>query len=148
VLAFELTNRTYFAGFVSDRGDAFFDEFSHRYDELLAESESRRDVYYVLLDDDGSVLGRFNLYDIKDGSAEVGYRIAKRVAGQGLATAGVRELCRLAVAEHGVRRLLARTRHENVASQRVLAKVGFVADGEADVAGRPGTLFERDLMKA
>jgi ribosomal-protein-alanine N-acetyltransferase len=148
VLAFELTNRAYFAAFVSDRGDAFFDEFSQRYDELLAERESRRDVYYVLLDDEGSVLGRFNLYGITDGCAEVGYRIAKRVAGQGLATAGLRELCRLAAAEHGVRRLRARTTHENVASQRVLAKVGFVTEGKADVAGRPGTSFERDLMKA
>jgi ribosomal-protein-alanine N-acetyltransferase len=54
-------------------------------------------------------------------------------------------LCRLAVSEHGVRRLRARTTHENVASQRVLAKVGFVADGEADVAGRRGIWFERGL---
>jgi ribosomal-protein-alanine N-acetyltransferase len=147
VLEFELANRTYFAAFVSDRGDAFFDEFSERYDELLAERETRRDAYYVLLDDDGSVLGRFNLYDIEDGTADVGYRVAKRVAGRGVATAGVRELCRLAASEHGVRRLRARTTHENVASQIVLAKVGFVADGEADVGGRPGIWFERDLMQ-
>ena len=90
-------------------------------------------------------LGRFNLYDIKDGTAEVGYRVAKRVAGRGVATAGVGELCRLAVSEHGVRRLRARTTHENEASQRVLAKAGFVADGEADVEGRPGIVFERLL---
>ena len=45
VLAFELANRTYFAAFVSDRGDAFFDEFSERYGELLAERETRRDAY-------------------------------------------------------------------------------------------------------
>jgi [ribosomal protein S5]-alanine N-acetyltransferase len=147
VLAFELANRTYFASFISDRGDAFFDEFSEQYDELLAKRETRRDAYYVLLDDDGSVLGRFNLYDIKDGTAEVGYRVAERVARRGVATAGVRELCRLAASEHGVRRLRARTTHENVASQRVLAKVGFVADGETDVAGRPGIRFERELMR-
>jgi ribosomal-protein-alanine N-acetyltransferase len=147
VLAFELANRTYFAAFVSDRGDAFFDEFSERYDELLAERETRRDAYYVLLDDDGSVLGRFNLYDIKDGTADVGYRVAKRVAGRGVATAGVRELCRLAASEHGARRLRARASHENAASQRVLAKVGFVADGEADVGGWPGIWFEHELIQ-
>lgn len=145
VLAFELANRTYFAGFISDRGDAFFEEFSERYDELLADSETRRDAYYLLLDDDGSVLGRFNLFGIEDGTAEVGYRVAERVAGRGVATAGVRELCRLAISEHGVRRLRARTTHENVASQRVLAKVGFVAGGEADVGGRPGIWFELEL---
>jgi [ribosomal protein S5]-alanine N-acetyltransferase len=148
VLAFELANRTYFSGFVSDRGDAFFDEFSARYGELLADREARRDAYYVLLDDDGSVLGRFNLYGIDDGIAEVGYRMAERAAGRGLATAAVRELCRLAASEHGVRTLRARTTHENVASQRVLVKAGFAAGGAADVAGRAGTWYERALTRA
>jgi ribosomal-protein-alanine N-acetyltransferase len=147
VFAFELANRAYFAAFVSDRGDAFFDEFGERYDQLLAERETPRDAYYVLVDDDGSILGRFNLYDIEDGTAEVGYRVAERVAGRGVATAGVRELCRLAASEHGVRRLRARTTHENVASQRVLAKAGFVTVGEADVAGRPGLWLERELTQ-
>jgi ribosomal-protein-alanine N-acetyltransferase len=145
VLAFELANRTYFAAFISDRGDAFFDEFDERFHEQLAEREARRDAYYVLVDDDGSVLGRFNLYEIEDGTAWVGYRLAERAAGRGVATESVRELCRLAASEHGVRTLLARTTHENVASQRVLAKAGFVITGEADVAGRPGLRFERDL---
>jgi ribosomal-protein-alanine N-acetyltransferase len=147
VLAFELANRTYFAGFVSDRGDAFFDEFSERYDELLADREARREAYYVLVDDDGTVLGRFNLYGIEGDAAEVGYRVAERIAGQGVATAAVRELCRLAATKHGVRRLRARTTHENVASQRVLTKAGFVAAGETDVAGRSGIWFERMLTQ-
>lgn len=143
VLAFERVNRAYFASLVSDRGDAFFDDFGAQYDELLAEREARGEAYYVLVDDEGSVLGRFNLYGIEDGAAEVGYRVAERVAGRGLATAGVRELCRLAASEHGLRRLRARTTHENMASQAVLAKAGFVATGAADVAGRPGISFGR-----
>lgn len=147
VLRFELVNRRYFAAFVSDRGDAFFDEFRQRYDELLAEREARHDAYYVLVDDDVSVLGRFNLVDIGEDTAEVGYRVAERVAGRGVATAGLRELCRLAASEHGVRKLRARTTHENVASQRVLTKAGFAADGEADVVGRPGIWFERALAE-
>jgi ribosomal-protein-alanine N-acetyltransferase len=134
VLAFETANRAYFAASVSDRGDAFFDEFHERFDALLADRETLGDAYYVLVDDDGSVLGRFNLYDIEGDTAEVGYRVAERVAGQGVATAGLRELCRLAASEHGVRTLRARTTHENKASQRVLANVGFAAVGEADVA--------------
>src|SRR5262249_39544824 len=135
VLAFEVANRAYFAGFISDRGDAFFDEFTARYERLLAEREARRDAYYALVDDDGSILGRFNLVGIENGTAELGYRVAERAAGRGVATAGVRELCRLAASEHGVRTLRARTVHENVASQKVLVKAGFAADGEAVVAG-------------
>lgn len=90
VLAFELASRTNFAAFVSDRGDAFFDEFQRAVRRTTCREGDRRDAHYVLLDDDGSVLGRFNIYDIKDGTADVGYRVAKRVAGRGVATAGVR----------------------------------------------------------
>jgi ribosomal-protein-alanine N-acetyltransferase len=35
----------------------------------------------VLVDEDGSVLGRFNLYGPQDGTAEVGYRVAQRAGG-------------------------------------------------------------------
>ena len=64
VLAFELANRAYFATFISDRGDEFFDQFTERYDALLAEQEAGIYVGYVLVGDDGTVLGRFNLYDL------------------------------------------------------------------------------------
>jgi [ribosomal protein S5]-alanine N-acetyltransferase len=37
VLAFELANRAYFAAFISDRGDRFFDHFTERYNALLAD---------------------------------------------------------------------------------------------------------------
>jgi ribosomal-protein-alanine N-acetyltransferase len=143
VLAFELANPAYFAGSISDRGDGFFEEFATRYGELLARMEAHRDAYYALVDDDGSILGRFNLYGIDDGSAEVGYRMAERAAGRGLATTGVQQLCLVAASEHGVRTLRARTTNENVASQRVLVKAGFARNGEVDVAGRAGAWYER-----
>ena len=148
VLAFELANRAYFAAFVSDRGDAFYDQFTERHNALLAEQEAGICAYYVLVGEDGSVLGRFNLYDIKDGTAEVGYRVAQHVAGRGVATAAVRELCRLAPAEYGLRTLRAATAHENAASQKVLTKAGFVPVGPADPAhlgGKQGTWYQRDL---
>jgi ribosomal-protein-alanine N-acetyltransferase len=47
----------------------------------------------VLVGDGGEVLGRFNLVDVEDGSAELGYRVAEHAAGQGLATAAVRGIC-------------------------------------------------------
>src|SRR6266571_2351285 len=95
VLAFELANRSYFAAFISDRGDEFFDQFTEQHSALLAEQEAGAGAYYVLVADDGSVLGRFNLYDVEDGTAVLGYRVAQHVAGHGVTTATVRELCRL-----------------------------------------------------
>src|SRR5215468_4905939 len=122
VLAFELANRAYFAASVSDRGDDFFDQFTDVYTASLAEQEAGVCAFYVLVAEDGSVLGRFNLYDIEDHSAKLGYRVAQQVAGRGVATATVRELCRLAAARHGLRTLKAEVTHDNVASQRVLIK--------------------------
>jgi len=151
VLAFELENRGYFATFISDRGDDFFEQFTERHNALLAEQEAGRCACYVLAGEDGSVVGRFNLYEIQDGTAELGYRVAQHVAGRGVATAAVRELCRLAAAQHGLRTLKAATSHENVASQRVLAKAGFVPVGPADpadIGGKQGTWYQRDLTPA
>ena len=145
VLAFELANRAYFATFVSDRGDTFYDQFTDRYDALLAEQEAGSCVFHVLVGEDGAVLGRFNLVDLDDGTAELGYRVAQQVAGRGVATATVRELCRLAAARYGLRTLRAATTYDNVASQKVLAKAGFVPAGPAEPGGRPGIWYQREL---
>jgi len=150
VLAFELANRAYFAASISDRGDDFFDQFTDRYNALLAEQESGACACYVLVAEDGSVLGRFNLVGIEDGAAELGYRVAQHVAGRGVATATVRELCRLAAVRHGLRTLRAGASHGNAASQRVLTKAGFVPVGPADPAdlgGKSGTWYQRDLAR-
>jgi len=148
VLAFELANRAYFAASVSDRGEEFYDQFTDRHSALLAEQEAGIGAFYVLVAEDGSVLGRFNLVNFEDGTAELGYRVAQHVAGRGVATATVRELCRLAAARHGLRTLRAATARENAASQTVLTKAGFVPVGPADPAdlgGKPGTWYQRDL---
>jgi [ribosomal protein S5]-alanine N-acetyltransferase len=145
VQAFELANRAYFAAFISDRGDEFFDRFTERHNALLAEQEAGIGAYYLLVGEDGSVLGRFNLYDIEDGTAVIGYRVAQHVAGRGVATAAVGELCRLAAARYGLRTLKAAVTHENVASQKVLTKAGFVPVGPADIGGKPATWYRRDL---
>jgi len=81
VLAFETANRGYFAASISDRGDEYFEHFTERHNALLAEQEAGVGAYYVLVDEDGSVLGRFNLGFVAEGVAELGYRVAQHVAG-------------------------------------------------------------------
>jgi len=144
-LAFELANRAYFATFVSDRGNDFYDHFTEQYNATLAEQEASTCIFHVLVGEDGTVLGRFNLYDLEDGTAVLGYRVAQHVAGRGVATATVQELCRLAAGQYGLRTLKAATTHDNVASQKVLTKAGFVPAGPAEPGGRPGTWYQRDL---
>src|SRR6201985_4014623 len=104
VLAFELADRAYFTASISDRGDDFFAQFTGRYNALLAEQEAGMCACYVLVAEDGSVLGRFNLVDIEDHTAELGYRVAQHVTGRGVATAAVREVCPLAGGRPPLRR--------------------------------------------
>ncbi|MFC7017606.1 GNAT family N-acetyltransferase [Streptomyces viridiviolaceus] len=147
VLAFEPANRAYFAASVPDRGDEFYDQFDDRNSALPAEQEAGICAFYVLVAGDGSVLGRFNLYDLEDGTANLGYRVAQHVAGRGVATATVRELCRPAAARHGLRTLRAAAAHAHAASQKVLTKAGFVPAGPAvpaDLGGEQGTCHQRD----
>ena len=126
----------------------FRSQFTERHSALLAEQEAGICVFYVLVAEDGSVLGRFNLYHLEDGTAKLGYRVAQHVAGRGVATATVRDLCQVAAAGHGLRTLRAATSRENAASQKVLAKAGFVPvgpAGPADLGGKSGTWYQRNL---
>jgi [ribosomal protein S5]-alanine N-acetyltransferase len=148
VLAFELANRAYFATYISDRGDEYFDRFAELHSALLDDQEASRGAYHVLVAEDGSVLGRFNLFFSGNESANLGYRVAQHVAGHGVATATVRELCGLAATRYGLRTLKAAVSDTNVASAKVLAKAGFAPAGPADPAGlggKQGTWYQRDL---
>jgi ribosomal-protein-alanine N-acetyltransferase len=148
VLAFELENRAYFAKSVSDRGDEFFETFAEHHRARLDEQEAGICVFSVLVDRDASVVGRFNLYDLENGAARVGYRVAERVAGRGVATEALSDLCRKAADDHGLRTLTADTSTANLASQRVLEKAGFASSGTCVVGGKPGLKFTAALFDA
>ena len=92
VLAFELENRAYFAATIPDRGDDFFEHFADRHASLLAEQDAGLSVFHVLVGDHLEVLGRFNLVQIGNGTADLGYRVAQKAAGRGVATAAVLEV--------------------------------------------------------
>ncbi len=148
VYHFETANRDYFNASITDRGDEYFANFAQHHQTSLDEQASGQCAYYLLVDDDGAVVGRFNLYDIADGEAEVGYRVAGPATGRGVATEALRTLCEVARSQWALRTLRARTSDENVASQRVLEKCGFVVDGVAEVGGRPGRTYRYSLEPA
>lgn len=139
LLAFERENRAYFAASVPDRGDDFFTEFGDRHAALLAWQEAGTDWFHVLLDGD-AIVGRVNLVDLQDGSVELGYRIAEKAAGQGLATRSVTEILDLARG-YGLREVRAKTTVDNVASQKVLTRAGFTHTGDCDIDGTPGYTY-------
>lgn len=141
LLAFERENRAYFAASIPDRGDAYFANFDQRHRELLTLQDAGSDYFHVLVEPDGSIVGRVNLaYVTEDRSAELGYRIAEHAAGRGLATAAVREVIELAKS-YGLTSLKAETTLDNAASRVILARVGFEPTGDVTLSGKPGISF-------
>ncbi len=141
LLAFEQENRAYFAASIPDRGDEFFTEFDTRHAQLLAGQTAGTDYLHVLVTERGEVVGRVNLTAVADGSAELGYRIARKAAGQGLATAAVRKVREFAATAYGLSRLRAKVKLDNPASRKVLEHNGFVAVGELTLNGKPALSY-------
>ncbi|MEU4193942.1 GNAT family N-acetyltransferase [Kribbella sp. NPDC026611] len=145
VLTFERENRAYFAAWIWDRGDEYFAEFAERHAALLAEQAAGISRFHVLVDEGGAVAGRVNLIDLENGSAELGYRIAEKWAGRGLATAAVRAIARLAATEYGLTTLTAGASDKNPASQAVLSRAGFRVVGTSSTDLGPGKRYELTL---
>ncbi|MCC2319115.1 GNAT family N-acetyltransferase [Cellulomonas chengniuliangii] len=83
---------------------------------------------------DGRVVGRATLAGVVRGalqSCALSYWVAAEHNGRGLATASVGELLDVAFTELGLHRVQAETLPHNAASQRVLARNGFVRYGLA-----------------
>ena len=98
---------------------------------------------HVVLDEDGSLVGRISLNNIVRGafqSCSVGYWIRSAANGRGHATSAVRSMVRLAFGELALHRVEAGTLLHNTASQRVLQRNGFTQYGLAPqylrIAGR------------
>ena len=70
-------------------------------------------------------VGWFTLWPDSDDEAELGYRLARAFWGQGLATEGAAALIRLGFDELGYARIQASTMAVNLASRRVLEKLGM-----------------------
>lgn len=143
LLAFERQNREYFARSIPDRGDAYFAGFAARHEALLAEQAAGICHFHVVLDDEGRLVGRVNLVDVADASAELGYRIGERAAGKGVATAAVAEVCRVAGTAYGLTSLVAVTTLDNLASRAVLQRNAFTVVEDITLDGRPGVRYRR-----
>jgi [ribosomal protein S5]-alanine N-acetyltransferase len=145
LLVFERENRAYFARTIPDRGDSYFAEFPDRHQALLDEQAAGLCHFHVILDERGQLIGRINLVDVADGSADLGYRIAERATGRGVATEAVDQLCRLAAAEYRLHTLTAATTLTNDASKAVLLRNGFEITGDIMLGSGPGIRFKRPL---
>ncbi|MDZ5076666.1 GNAT family N-acetyltransferase [Nesterenkonia sp. HG001] len=159
LLRFEERNREYFAHFIPDRGDAFFEEFDQRMQALLDAQSAGTDLLHVIVTHAPEtpepareptacaeeIIGRINLIDVDAGQATLGYRVAESVSGRGVATWAVAKICELAVRSYGLRVITADVSHENPASRRVLESNGFQEAGATSWEGGSGVRMRRCL---
>lgn len=146
LLSFEQENRAFFAASIPDRGDDYFTRFAARHEALLTEQAAGTCHFHLLVAENGEVLGRFNLVDAADDTAELGFRLAEKATGHGLATAAVRRLFTLCTTTYALTTLRAAATVTNTASRAVLTRTGFVLTGEEVVLnGMRGVGYVRDL---
>lgn len=89
----------------------------------------------------GTVVGDLSFKGLNpDGSAELGYGLRAGCCGCGYMTEAVRAVCTWAFAQGAVR-VEAETAPENTASQRVLARAGFLPTGAVGEEGPRFALF-------
>ncbi|ORU00075.1 GCN5-related N-acetyltransferase [Anaerovibrio sp. JC8] len=90
---------------------------------------------------DGVQVGNLSFKGLnEDGSVEIGYGIDAEFQGQGYATEAVNAVVDWAMKQDGVSRVEAETELDNIASQHVLAKCGFVLNG---IMGEEGPRYVR-----
>jgi ribosomal-protein-alanine N-acetyltransferase len=147
-------NRAFMAPYEPPRSEEYFTEAGQRalVRGLLAMHAQDRTLPHVVLDEDGAVVGRITLNEIVRGpfqSCSLGYWVAEHAGGRGLATAAVRHICDVAFGDLRLHRVQAGTLVDNLRSQRVLTKSGFVrfglAEGYLKIDGRwqDHVLFQR-----
>ena len=130
VYAFERENREYFERNLPPRPANYFDSegFKEITRELLTEQENH-DVYmHLIRDSQGRMVGRINLSVLEGDrkTAELGYRIGENVTNLGYASEAVKLVLEKAFITYGFNRIIAGTATDNLASQRVLLKNGFI----------------------
>jgi [ribosomal protein S5]-alanine N-acetyltransferase len=121
-------NRAFLAPFEPPRDERFYTVAGQ------AERLEREDKHGFAILDGGRIVGIVALSNVVRGplqSANLGYWVAERANGKGLATQAVAELIPIAFGELGLHRLEAGTLVDNVGSQRVLEKNGFERIGTA-----------------
>ncbi|BBP59811.1 GNAT family N-acetyltransferase [Pseudomonas sp. St316] len=136
LLAFEIHNRAWFESQIDARDPAFYSwtGVTDHIESYLADFAEGAWHPFVIEDASGRIVGRANLKGIHSplDCAEVGYRIDRRVCGQGLATLALKRLIQEARMRWGLTQLVAYVYESNLGSRKVLERCGFVPEARSD----------------
>jgi RimJ/RimL family protein N-acetyltransferase len=87
------------------------------------------DVWAAVEKGSGAFVGWFSLRIVREGVAELGFRLRREAWGRGYATEGARALVAKGFGEFGLARIVATTMAVNRGSRRVMEKVGLTHVG-------------------
>ncbi len=130
------TNRDFLAPYEPARAEDYYTDDGQLIvvRDALDRYEQGSLLPHVIVADTGHVVGRITLNEIVRGplqSCSLGYWVSQSDNGRGVASAAVREIMRVAFEALGLHRIEAGTLVDNVRSQRVLERNGFVRYGVA-----------------
>lgn len=98
--------------------------------DALAWLESTEETTFAVVDpSSGELLGSIGVRFLGDGIAEVGYWVKREARGRGAATRALRLVAGWAFEDGNLARFQLRAEPDNVASQRVAEKAGFLREG-------------------
>lgn len=100
-------------------------------------------VYGLFAREGGEILGQCGLYPrVGPGALELGYWVAKRATGQGIATEASEALIQLAFSVDGIERVEIHCDSRNVASIRVGRRLGFTFERTMSDSREPSVVIE------
>jgi RimJ/RimL family protein N-acetyltransferase len=107
-------------------------KLEERLTETRLESDGDPMILAAIDVESGRTIGEFMLRLISrsSGQGEIGWSLHPDVQGRGLATEGGREMLRLGFEEHGFHRIVAGCDPRNVASLRVMERLGMRREAE------------------
>ena len=109
------------------RTEADAHEFVGMFLSQQAEKPRRKFQFAVTHRDDNRLIGNcgLRLSSVEPSEADIGYELNPQFWGQGYATEAAQEMLRLGFAGFGMRRMTANCLAENIASARVLERIGM-----------------------
>lgn len=117
-------------------------ELRAAYSEMLEGCIENPDlrIYYApwfmeLKEKPNTVVGNFCFKGVNDGVVEIGYGLYDGFCGKGYMTEAVTEITKWVLSQEGIVKVEAEAEASNLASQKVLARAGFIANGETGEEG-------------
>lgn len=135
IYQFEMRNRAFFETVLPPRPTTYnvYESFEKLMNEFMFEQLTGDFIMYTVRDEEGYLAGRINLqvmFEKGTRRAELGYRVDCNYRGKGVMTGAVSAVLVEAFTKLGIAEVVAGTAVENIASQRVLEKNGFIKIGE------------------